>query len=118
MATASLLREVESSIPGEPATLEPAADVQARLAIDARSHARLLARFAALVSRVTESLSPEASASDDALITLAEAALLVGARRVTTALARLRAADGDARRDAVDGLRCELRRVSAVLAAN
>ncbi len=113
IATDVLVSRVEASLA---VTLEPATDVQARLAIDAGTYERLVARFSALAARTADALPPDASASsDESLVALAEAALLVGARRVTTALARLRAADGDARGEAMRGLQFELRRVSAAI---
>jgi hypothetical protein len=118
IATEVLVRQVEASLAGEAVTLEAATDVQTRLAIDAGTYERLVARFSVLVARTADALPPDASASsDESLIALAEAALLVGARRVTTALARLRAAEGEARGDAMRGLQSELRRVSAAIAA-
>jgi hypothetical protein len=116
-AARGILGEMHALIAGDE-PLEDAPAVQARLAIDATAHRRLLVRFAAVVARTIETLRPGACVStDESLVALGEAALLVGARRVTTALGRLWAADADAQDDAVRGLERELHRVTDAIGA-
>ncbi len=100
---------VASVLAEEVPVLESPVEVQARLAIDERAYRRLAANVAALIARTTGTLDQETLAA------IAEAGLLIGARRITTALARLRAADGERQADAVRGLRRELRRVYGAL---
>lgn len=112
----ALLAVVTSLLAEEVPVLEPAVDVQSRLAIDAGAYRRLAANVAALIARTTETLRPAASAPDqETLAAIAEAGLLIGARRITTALARVRAADVATQPDALRSLQRELRRVYGAL---
>ncbi|HEV7733615.1 MAG TPA: hypothetical protein VGR62_15720 [Candidatus Binatia bacterium] len=116
--TETLLAVVATLLAEEVPVLEPPVEVQTRLAIDERSYRRLAANVAALIARTTDTLPPAATVPDqETLAAIAEAGLLIGARRITTALARLRASDVETQADAVRGLQRELRRVYGALRA-